>query len=155
MEYYQMSTEVMTTEAMYWLADCTGITLHATKAKVTGTGKLKIPLVNKQRLVFNLAVVASKWFKKYRVASLVVHVRWDMYMYIEINLTTKQALMMMLDSTKIEPKMVDVFKSAQASQTVLDRLEKGIVGVWRWDAKSKGAVKRWIKEEPHADSVGE
>ena len=141
--------KAMPAEALYWLSDCIGLQLHANKTRVTGTGKLKIPLVNKQRLVCNLAVIASRWFEDYRIATLCVHVRWNLYLYLEINLTTKQAQMFALDAEKIDVSMANMFKSVRNPNTPIERIEKGVVREWGWDKKGS----QWTKVD--ADRVGE
>ena len=143
-----MSTEAMSKDALYWLADCTGLSLQGMKTKVTGTGKLRIPLVNKQRLVCHLAVVASKNFKSDGMAAILIHVRWDLYLYIELNTGFKCAMMWALNAPKIESKMVDLFKHCRKPDAVIKKFSEGIVGTWGWD-KTK-----WIKDPYDADRVG-
>lgn len=145
-----MSTEAMGKDALYWFADCTGLTLKGLKTKVSGTGKLRIPLVNKQRLVCNLAVVASKDFVKsggYCEAAILVHVRWDLYLYIELDTGFKCAVMYALNAPLIDCKMTDIFKHCRKPEAVIKKFEKGIVGAWGWDKS------RWTKLDD-ADRLG-
>lgn len=147
-----MSTEAMSQGALYWLADCTGIALRATKARVTGTGKLKIPLVNKQRLVCNLAVVASMWKPKLRFAALCVHVRWDLYLVIGLDHTSSNPTVHMyaVDATKIKCKMTDVFKGARTKEQAYANVKSGVVKGWKWNNKANPSA--WYPVD--VDSVG-
>ena len=143
-----MSTEAMATGALYWLADCIGIPLRSTKAKVTGNGKLKIPLVNKQRLVCNLAVVASAWKPKLKFAVLCVHVRWDLYLVIGLDTKKSIAHMYAVDATKVACKMTDVFKGARTKEAAYSNIQPGVVKGWKWANKAK----TWAPVD--VDSVG-
>lgn len=134
---------------LYWFADTTGLPLKQTAQRVTGTGKLKVPLFDKVRLQCDLAVVASMYRSRHETAAICLHVRQDLYLVLMVNESAGgQASLHVLDATKIEQKMTDLFKTAHSFHAVEKRMAPGQVRFFVWDKKRH----QW--KNPIVDRVG-
>jgi hypothetical protein len=121
--------------ALYWISDAFGLTLQQNTKRVTGTGRLPVPLNDKTRLICKLDIVADWHNRKTGESAVVVHVRGNLYLLLMLceDMPKASANLFAVDATKVEGGIKEVFKKARSSDTVTDRITEGEIKSWRWE----------------------
>jgi hypothetical protein len=133
----------------YWMADAISMPLKITTKSVTGDGVVKIPMVPTMRLVCPMKVVDSYYKPKMGQSAMCVHVRCDLYLLICFNGNSAGAFATVVDATKVDCKMHEVFKGVRGFNEVMKRVKSGAKRSWTCDPT--GGKWRQVNE---ADSVG-
>lgn len=132
----------------YWLADALGMHLEVGVKKLSGSGRLVIPMVPTMRLICPMKIVSSMYRSKMNQSAVCVHIRFNLYVILCFNGLGSTSFCMAVDANKMEFEMRNVFSGVRSFRDVLKRCEPGRKRTWCCEAEGK-----WRKVND-ASSVG-
>jgi len=125
--------QLLPKEHSYWMADALKMHLRVTARTVKGKGTLSVPMVPTMRMSCPMEIVAAMHKKKGNQSALVVHVRGDLYLMLVFFGLDVPAYIMLIDGSKVDYKMPEIFKSVKTFLQASSRVHSGVVRKWECD----------------------
>jgi hypothetical protein len=135
-------------EHYYWIADALGMHLEVGAKRLSGSGRLAIPMVPTMRLVCPMRIVSSMHRSKMNQSAVCVHIRYDLYVLLCFNGLSSTSFCTVVDAKEVDFKMQTVFSGVRSFREALKRCEPGRKRTWACEAEGK-----WRKLNG-ANSVG-
>lgn len=142
-------TELMPQEHSYWMADALNMHLRVTARTLKGRGTLMVPMVPTMRMSCPMEIVAAMHKKKFLESAVIVHVRGDLYFLLMFAGLNVRAQLMLIDGSKVDYKMAEIFKSVKTFAEAASRVHSGVVRTWDCDP----AEATW-RQQVDPDSMG-